>query len=74
MNENNYDAYENPKYRKEFSATWKPANKPRRTDQWVNQRTEFGNDAKMHKIVRGEVGKPIVPPNLEHSFIALPWS
>ena len=59
LNENNYDAYEIPKYRKEFSATWKPANKPRRTDQWVNQRTEFGNDAKMHKIVRGEVGKPM---------------
>ena len=57
LDENNYDAYEIPRDKKEFSVPWKPTNFPKRTDNWVNQKTVFSNDIEEHEIIKGEVGE-----------------
>ena len=59
LDENNYDAYEIPRDKKEFSETWKPTNFPKRTDNWVNQKTVFSNDKEEHEIIKGEVGEVV---------------
>ena len=59
LDENNYDAYEIPRDKKEFSVSWKPTNFPKRTDNWVNQKTVFSNDKEEHEIIKGEVGEVV---------------
>ena len=55
LDENNYDAYEIPRDKKEFSVSWKPTNFPKRTDNWVNQKTVFSKDMDEREIIKGEV-------------------
>ena len=57
LDENNFDAYEIPRDKKEFSVSWKPTNFPKRTDNWENQPTVLSNGIEEHEIIKGEVGE-----------------